>query len=292
MNSGVGSNESRITRTPLTRPRLLSIVFPIRSIRERSTGMYKGLAPLTKPEEEELARKRAELAQLEDELAERELSLASIRAELAAFERRYLRTVGVLYAELDEINAQIAERMARNSGAEEAHRAAEQARQRAHESQAAVDAQAAAARDFTPSPELKSLYREVAKRVHPDLAADAADRNRREKLMAEANQAYEQGDANRLRKILEEYETSPESVQGSGVAADLVRVIRKITQVKNRLAEIQRETQELLSSDLAKLKAKAEESQKEGRDLLAEMAERVREQIAIARRRVEELPLH
>ena len=86
--------------------------------------MHKGLVPLAKPEVEELARKRAELVGLEDDLAERELSLASIRAELAAFERRYLRTVGVLYAELDEINAQIAQRKARNSGTEEANRAA------------------------------------------------------------------------------------------------------------------------------------------------------------------------
>ena len=200
--------------------------------------MYKGLAPLAKPEEEELARKRAELAQLEDELAERELQIASSRGELAAFERLYLRTVGVLYAELDEINAQIAERMAQKSGTEEANRAAKQSRQRAQESQAAVESQAAAARDFAPSPELKSLYREVAKRVHPDLASDAADRKRRERLMAEANEAYEQGDAERLKKILAEYETSPESVQGVGVAADLVRVIRKITQPTKQLSDI------------------------------------------------------
>jgi len=252
--------------------------------------MDKGIARLRKPEEEELAAKQAELSQLEDELAERELHLASIRAELAAFEHRYLRTVGVLYAELDEINARIAERTAEKSGTEEASRAAKQSRQRAQESRAAVDAQPAAATEFTPSPELKSLYREVAKRVHPDLASDAADRKRRERLMAEANEAYEQGDAERLKKILAEYEASPESVQGVGVAADLVRVIRKIAQVQRRLAEIERELREVLNSDRAKLKTKADEYRKLGRDLLAEMAENVREQIATARRRLEEMP--
>jgi hypothetical protein len=61
------------------------------------------------PEEHELERKQAELVALEAELIQRELDLATLRAELAYFESRYLRTVGVLYAELDEIEAQIAE---------------------------------------------------------------------------------------------------------------------------------------------------------------------------------------
>ena len=62
------------------------------------------------PEEEELARKREELALLQAELAERELFLTNLRAELSAFEGQYLRQVGTLYAELDEWNARIAER--------------------------------------------------------------------------------------------------------------------------------------------------------------------------------------
>src|ERR1035438_4594398 len=70
------------------------------------------------------------------------------------------------------------------------------------------------------STELKTLYREVAKRVHPDLATDEADRHKREQLMAEANAAYQRGDADALRRILEEYEGSPESVRGAGIAAD------------------------------------------------------------------------
>ena len=61
------------------------------------------------PEEEELLRKREELASVRAALAERELELADFRAQLKSFEGRYLRQVGVLYAEMDDLDARVAE---------------------------------------------------------------------------------------------------------------------------------------------------------------------------------------
>jgi TPR repeat protein len=63
------------------------------------------------------------------------------------------------------------------------------------------------------SPDLRALYRRVAKRVHPDFATDEGDRHRREGFMKEANAAYRKHDPGTLGKILKEYETSPESSQ-------------------------------------------------------------------------------
>jgi hypothetical protein len=157
--------------------------------------MNSQIARGTSPEEEELARKREELALLQAELAERELFLTNLRAELSAFEGQYLRQVGTLYAELDEWNARIAERLAKEEGTEESQSAATQARAQAEESDSAVHGQAAKVQEFIPSAELKALFREVAKRVHPDLATDEVDRRRRGQLMAEANAAYQRGDA-------------------------------------------------------------------------------------------------
>ena len=240
------------------------------------------------PEEEELARKREELALLQAELAGRELFLTNLRAELSAFEGQYLRQVGTLYAELDEWNARIAERLAKKEGTEESQSAATQARAQAEESDSAVHGEAAKVQEFIPSAELKALFREVAKRVHPDLATDEADRRRREHLMVEANVAYQRGDAEALRRILEEYESSPESVRGAGIAADLVRAIRQIKQVRSRLFQIELEIASLIDSEIAKLRAKADAARAEGRDLLTEMAEDVRRRIDAARRRFEE----
>ena len=68
-----------------------------------------------RPEEEELRLKSLELEDLEKDLIDKELELTGLRAELAAFERLYLKAVGVLYAELDEIEARIAELNARRN---------------------------------------------------------------------------------------------------------------------------------------------------------------------------------
>jgi hypothetical protein len=107
--------------------------------------------------------------------------------------------------------------------------------------------------------------------------------------MSEANRAYEQGDVEALRRILEEYESSPESVQGTGVAADLVRVIRQIRQLQTRLVQIELEVVRLIDSDIAKLRAKADAARAEGRELLTEMAEDVKRRVDIESGRFETL---
>jgi hypothetical protein len=241
------------------------------------------------PEEQELARKREEQLALEAELADRELRSANLRAELGAFERQYLHFVGSRYAELDEYKAQIAERLvAEQPGNERAQQAARDARARADETKSAAGEKAAQEpRAFKSSPEMKRLYREVAKRIHPDLTSDREDRAKRQQLMAEANRAYEQGDESRLAKILTEYEHSPEAVAGEGPGAELVRVIRRVSQARSRLAEIEAELQGLLRSDLYQLKSRVDEAEKGGRDVLKEMISKVDEQIALARQRLE-----
>lgn len=237
------------------------------------------------PEEEELARKLAELAELETELANRELDLATLLSELHLFERRHLSVVGGLYAELDELQAQIAEVRAQEApGDFEAREEAAEARARAQESaQTAGEAGEAPAEDyFQPSGSLKKLYRAAAKALHPDLATEEEERSRRTLLMIDVNRAYEEGDEDRLQAILREWEVSPEAVKGEGPAAELVRVIRKIAQIVDRLEEIEKEVGRVRESPIHELKLKVEEAESEGRDLLAEMAVAVEQQIAEA----------
>jgi chromosome segregation ATPase len=247
------------------------------------------------PEEEELARKREELAQLEAELADRELDLATLRTELHRFEQTYLRVVGVRYAELDELLAQIAELQAKQAPEDEdaQHQAAE-ARARADDTARASEdaAETAVTERFEPSPSLKSLYRELAKKVHPDLADNEDDRSLRTRLMAAVNRAYEDGDEARLVAILREWENSPETVSGEGPGADLVRTIRKIAQVRLRLDAIQSEMDQLKATDLYVLMARASEAEAQGRDLLASMATALEEEIVVARNELNRISGH
>jgi hypothetical protein len=64
-------------------------------------------------------------------------------------------------------------------------------------------------------------------------------------------------------------------------------VIRRISQARSRLAEIEAELQELLRSDLSQLKARVEEAQGDGRNVLKEMVKKVEDQIAQAKQRLE-----
>ena len=115
------------------------------------------------------------------------------------------------------------------------------------------------------------------------------DRARRQHFMAQANQAYEDGDEARLREILREWGSSPEAVNGEGVGAELIRVIRKIAQIESRLQAIESIIAQLRSSDLFRLKVEVERREAEERDLLAEMASRLDQQIADARRHLASL---
>ena len=247
-----------------------------------------GIVRKLTPEEEELAAKREELARLEAELADQELTLASLKAELAAFEGLYLRRVGVLYAELDDWNARLAELHAERACTPEAKAEAVEARSQAQEAYSTAHGEAAEVQPFTASPELRSLFREAAKRVHPDVATNENDRQWRERLMKKVNAAYAAGKEDTLRRILADLENSPDAVQGSGVGADLIRVLRQLKQVRNRLAAIDIETVQLSGTDLAQLKSKVDLAAEVDRDLLGEMATGIRGRVNAVRRQFED----
>ena len=198
-----------------------------------------------------------------------------MQGELQAFEFLYLRVVGIKIAILDDIKAQIAEANANLYKKDKlAENNAEYARAQAQElAQAVGTAQARSGlRDkFKPSENLKSLYREAAKRFHPDLATNEKDRTRLTMLMADVNDAYKAGDEEKLRKILREWEDSPENIAGDDVGAMLIRTIRKIAQVQNRLSTILLDIHLLKTSDLFLFWDRVQEAEKENRNFFDEM---------------------
>lgn len=247
---------------------------------------------LLSPEEIELNKKRAVLDRLKDRLATREEEMADMRAELEQFEAKYTMEVGRLYADLDDIEAQIAEEEVRiHPEDEEIRRKAEEARHRAEESAAQAEAEDWENCSFRwqPTIEAKKAYHKLARLIHPDLALDEEERGRRHELMAKLNDAYSAGDQNQLNELVEEYRDSPDLVAGDSIGDQLIRAIRQISQVKNRLRKIREEKDLVELSELYILREKVTAEMLEGRNLLKQMAARTRTHIVKAERRLSNL---
>jgi hypothetical protein len=238
-----------------------------------------------RPEDAELSRKREELAELQSRLAELELQLLSLRLDLSEFEALYFAKVGALYAELDEVEALIAEGVARTQPLDsKAARSATDARKRADEShKAAADMPLMSADPIARSQSLRDLYRAAAKKLHPDLSRDDRDRAIRDRLMTEANLAYAEGDEDKLRAVLEEFESDPDAVVGDDVGAELVRTIRRISIVNGRIRDIGVEIGELEVSQTYRLKITVEEGNRKGEDVLGDLVESIRRKIRAKR---------
>lgn len=244
------------------------------------------------PEEIELNKKRNVLDRLKDRLATREEEMTELRAGLEQFEAQYTMEVGRLYADLDEIDAQIGEEEVKlNPDDEEIKKRAEEARKRAEESAEAADEENWQACTFKwqPTSEAKKAYHNLARIIHPDLALDTEEKEKRHGLMAKLNDAYSSGNQNLLNKLVEDYRDSPDLVKGETIGDELIRAIRQISQVKNRLKELRQEKLKIELSELYILREKVHSEMLEGRNLLRQMAERTKTHIKKAERRLNNL---
>lgn len=242
------------------------------------------------PEQIELNKKLRVLDRLTDRLADREEEMTYLRSELERFEARYAMEVGRLYAELDEIEAEIAEEEYKLvPDDEEIKKKAEELRRRAEESAAraaeAADKSAAA----KPTTESKKAYHNLARIIHPDLATDDLEKEKRHNLMAQLNAAYAEGDQEALDKMVEDFRNSPDLITGDTVGDRLVRAIRQISQVKRRLVVLRDELNAASGSEQYALLQKVEMESAHGRDMLSQMAERTKTHIGKSRRRLENL---
>lgn len=242
------------------------------------------------PEEQELDKKQMELTALEAELARRERDLATLKTELMLFQDQYLNALGDLYSRLDDLQARIAERRGNP------HPQAKQFRQdgtstgtrkknQSNETNSAKAGTAGVKRPhhFRPTKQLKKLYREVAKQIHPDLAVTEKERIRYQKLMAEANQAYREGDELKLQALLIQNGQPQEPSRAEEHQIRLERLERRIGLIRERLGAIDAEIAALKRSTLYEMRLRVEEAERNGIDLLAEMAGYLRRQIARAR---------
>ena len=239
--------------------------------------------------ESDSASRQAEFEALSKELAEEELELATLTNELAVFETRYTHTIGILFAELDELEKEIAWEVWRLHPGERYQKIYQEAQRKAKSSQDAVGRQPnqRETKKFVPSEALKNLYRRIAKAIHPDLAIDEDEKVYRTELMARANDAYSHGDQAALTQIMADWENKDRNLRlQDAQSTELTLLEEKILRVRLRLKEIGAKIANLRNSELYQLMLKVEQAEQRGRDLLSEMANDIRRQIQAAQARL------
>lgn len=124
---------------------------------------------------------------------------------------------------------------------------------------------------------LKNLYRQLARRFHPDFAIDEADREYRTGIMMAINAAYTAGDLPRLKELV----TQPDPARPDYTDEELAEVLlREVDHCQRRIAEIEKELKRLHRHPSTVLKMRVDEAAQDGRDLLEELAGDLRENIA------------
>ncbi|MFD4593475.1 J domain-containing protein [Streptomyces rubiginosohelvolus] len=166
----------------------------------------------------------------EQALIEFEIAVETFRVEVENFSRLHHQKLGPMYARLDELDALIAEARAAKTGDSEDERKAREARavvmpmpgvdELFHDWMDTDGLSPEAAAMLTeqpvrppkrvrPSEEARRLYRELARKAHPDLAQDEVERQRRDEFIARVNAAYGRGDVELLKELVAEWEAGP-----------------------------------------------------------------------------------
>jgi hypothetical protein len=166
----------------------------------------------------------------EQALIEFEIAVETFRVEVENFSRLHHQKLGPMYSRLDELDALIAEARAARSGDPEDLRKAQEARAMvmpmpgveelfhswidsdglsAEATAMLTDRPVQPPKRVRPTEEVRKLYRELARKAHPDLAQDEKEQQRREEFITRVNAAYGRGDEALLRELSQEWDAGP-----------------------------------------------------------------------------------
>ncbi|QPJ62265.1 MAG: hypothetical protein G3M70_10435 [Candidatus Nitronauta litoralis] len=249
----------------------------------------------------ELVRRQAELKALQQSLTEQELELSTLHNELQIFENVYNRIMGERQNELERLKKRVLD-FAAGFDSSGSQTVSDQQKNfekdwenfSFDESEETDDTGSAdifgEGDPFTPDETLKKLFREAARKFHPDLTTDTEEREKRHDLMARLNAAYLEMDSEKIRALIDEGEANfPEEDKSHSVRQQLSRVLKQTGQVRHRLLQIEKKIEQLRNSDMARLKTYCNKGETEGRDVLQEMADEAQEKIDSLKMRVARL---
>lgn len=242
---------------------------------------------------QQIADLRVSLAEARAALQAAEATLSERQEELTAFEFEFEARVGQYITQLSQIEAEVNAYLERI-------RALRDEKQFGYGYRSA-DAQFAEAWRRSPEKErvgskrpsapigtedqLKKLYRQLARKFHPDLATDDADRQQRTEKMTALNDAYAAGSMVELMAIAEAssqkqanqfFEGLDEPTEQKMVAA----LMAELERCQRQLRYVEQQIDALHFRPLVELALEVKLGRQQGRDILAEMATETERRIA------------
>jgi hypothetical protein len=206
------------------------------------------------------------LAEARASLAQEEASFAAYCRELAAFANDYGLHVGDACEALDRLTAQLEALLAQRTN-------------QPHSRRPTIAGSAPATRPATSSVttlarSLRDLYRIAARRFHPDLAGNPADREWRAAMMRKVNAAFALGDSAALQALLDQH-----AVTHLIPMSRLTEIEREIAQMLARIADLCAAREQMASSDIGQLHAQATADGQDPIPFLRRLAAAVRTEI-------------
>jgi hypothetical protein len=217
------------------------------------------------------------VALAEAELAQAQIDLEHSRAQLDHLTRQQHGTLGPLYDRLDQLDLDIAALRATITGDPEDLRRLQELYGTAEtapdpltdpltdplpQAAPAIDPEYAStlrftepeapAEDVSPAKVAQRIYRELARRAHPDLVQDPVEKERRGAFIARVNDAYRRQDLYELQRLAEEWAV----LANSGPTDPGVRQLwlrQRLIWLKARTAEARVERETLLSSPIGQV---------------------------------------
>ena len=245
-------------------------------------------------DEKETARLTAAIEAKQKQVEELTLAIETLKSEVDTFERRYNAHISRYYLELDTVELEVKEyRLRLQLRRENVSEAEIEARVEScfRVSRARVDAYKAV-NESEPSPpadklpdskakHLQNLYRQLAKRYHPDKAMNAEASERREYLMPLINRAYTEQDIETLERLsLGETERHVREKTATERRKALHTALRRLNRA---VSHLQFEINRLKAGRTYQLKQQVETAKKTGTDLLTTLAKDLARKIKASR---------
>jgi len=231
----------------------------------------------------------SELAQVRDQLIEAEAELTDRMAEVNAFAFEFEARVGHLYDTLESLERDIQryqERIATLRNKQifgSAHIPVDSQFKRAWESpRPSAPTPPPQPLDAANEGEIKRLYRQLARRFHPDLALDEIDRARRTEKMTAINDAYAARSLVELIALAGELGPGSDDLIPPGqTETQMLQVLKEeLFRCRRRLEKIDKELRNIRYLPSVEFSIEVKMARRQGWDLLGEISEDLEKRIA------------